>query len=111
MPIYNEGDRVIYQNHARQLHARNGQEAIVVDEGNHQGIVRIQFATPSQYGSYTHQASTYNLTLLTPLNPQEAILRTIRRLEKRQWFYQNIGKDLPAWSTLELVTKKCLTTS
>lgn len=101
LPAYNVGDRVVYDRIDGHTHPRQGQEAVVI--GLEDDYANIRFSTPNRYHSYTHMASTRNMRRLNPLSKEDSILRTIRKLEKRQYFYQHTGKDLPAWQHLESV--------
>ena len=102
MPVeYHIGDRVIYSRANNEEHSRNGQEGVVISVTG-EGYVELRFTTPNRYGSYRHMAAIRNIYMLSsPYSKEEAILRTIRKLQKRQYFYQHTGKDLSAWQHLE----------
>ena len=93
------GDRVVYKRANGERHERNGQEGVIIAIGD-DGYILIEFTTKGRTGGYTHNANTNNVQPAS-LDPQHAIMLTIRRLEKRQHFYRYIGKNLPAWKSLE----------
>ena len=99
--IFQVGDRVVYQRADGERQERNGQEGVII-KINSDGYILIKFTTQGRTGKYTHNADPDNVQP-APLDPQHAIMLTIRRLEKRQHFYRYIGKDLPAWKSLESV--------
>ena len=101
MPVdYHIGDRVIYNRANNEAHYRNGQEGVVIRVTG-DGYVELRFTTPNRYGIYLHIAAIRNIYMLSSLSKEEAILKTIRKLQKKQYFYQHTGKDLSAWQHLE----------
>lgn len=97
------GDRVMYQRPGYPHHSLNGATGVVIEVGTDETTYRVRWDRPDYMRRSSYNALRRNLTLVEKVDPFYLIQQTIYRLEKRQHFYQHIGRTLDSWKHLESV--------
>ena len=103
-PEFRVGDRVIVTGGSYSLTKRGSIGTIL--EILSMRYVKIRFdVLTHNYPEYPppqiFDIATQYIALFEQPTPEQEIMNTINRLQKQQWFYKHIGKDLESWKYLE----------